>query len=236
MSKEREAFKRGVKGGIPIALGYLAVSFSIGLTATKCGLNVFEAAFMSLTNVTSAGQFSGLNIIAAGGGFLEIALNQFLINLRYALMSFSIAQKLSNKYNFMHRLFVAFGMTDEIYAISAMEEGKLCPFFNYGAMSVAIPGWVVGTIVGALAGAYLPTMIISALGLAIYGMFIAIIIPPAKKNKFLFIVILCAMALSAAFKYIPFLSNVSSGFVVIIVTVVVSLGAAIIRPVEEDAK
>ncbi|MCQ2529940.1 MAG: AzlC family ABC transporter permease [Lachnospiraceae bacterium] len=229
-----ENFKKGLKAGIPIGLGYFAVSFTFGMMAVKGGLNIWESVLISLTNLTSAGQFAGLDIIFANGTLWEMAFTQIIINLRYMLMSLTISQKLDKRYPFFHRFFISFGMTDEIFGVSAASSGKVSPFFHYGAMAVAIPGWTLGTLVGAVAGSILPNFIISALSVAIYGMFLAIIIPPAKKNKTLVWVIILAMALSSAFKYIPGLNKISSGFSIIIVTVLVAALAAWLRPVKEE--
>ena len=234
MASRKQAFIGGMKAGIPIALGYFAVSFTFGMMAVQAGLTVWQSTLISLMNLTSAGQFASLSIITAGGSLLELALNQFVINLRYMLMSFSVSQKLDRRYPFFHKFFVAFGITDEIYGASASRPGKNSPWYHYGAMALAIPGWTIGTLVGAAAGEILPAIVMSALSVAIYGMFLAIIIPPAKKNHFLWIVILSAMALGAIFKYVPGLNKISSGFVIIIITVLVSALAAVIRPIREE--
>lgn len=234
MTSRKQAFLIGMKAGVPIALGYFAVSFTFGMMAVQSGLTVWQSTLISLTNLTSAGQFASLSIITAGGSLLELALNQFIINLRYLLMGFSISQKLDRKFPMFHKFFVAFGITDEIYAVSAARPGKNSPYFHYGAMALAIPGWTIGTLVGAAAGQILPQIVMSALSVAIYGMFIAIIIPPAKKNHFLYAVILSAMILGCIFKYVPGLNRISSGFVIIIITVLVSAAAALIRPIREE--
>lgn len=233
--KRLQAFKIGLLNGIPIGIAYLAISFSFGIMAMQAGLNVGQSVIMSLTNVTSAGQVAAVGIIASGGSYIELALNQLIINMRYALMGFSTSQKIE-KGKLFHRFFVAFGLTDEIFAISSAKIGKVSPFYYYGAMAVAIPGWVIGTLLGAIAGQLLPNFIVSALGIAVYCMFVAIIIPPAKHNKTLIWVILSAMLLGAAFKYIPFLNKISIGFVIIIITVVVSAVAAIIKPIDDPSE
>ena len=233
MNERTIAFRSGLKAGIPIALGYFAVSFTFGMMAVKGGLSVWQSVLISLTTVTSAGQFAGLDIMLAQGSLIELALNQLIINLRYSLMSFSISQKLDRKYSSIHKFFIAFGMTDEIFGVSAAQPGRSTPFFHYGAMAVAIPGWVVGTLVGGAAGQVLPEIVISALSVAIYGMFLAIIIPPAKKNHTLIWVIIAAMALGAVFKYVPGINKISSGFAIIIITVIVSAVAALLKPVKE---
>lgn len=233
MSK-KESYLAGIKDGIPIALGYFAVSFTFGIMSASGGLSVLHAALISLTNVTSAGQFAGLGIILAGGSYIEMMLTQLVINLRYCLMSFSLSQKMRRDEPWGYRYLVAFGVTDEIFGVSAAQKGKVSAFYNFGAMSVAIPGWVLGTAVGAFSGSLLPAFIVSALSVAIYGMFIAIIIPPAKKNKAILGVVIGAMAVSSLFAVVPLLKNVSSGFMIIITTVLVAGVAAWLAPVKED--
>ncbi len=200
------------------------------MAAVKGGLSVFEATMISLLNLTSAGQFAGIDVMFGGGTFVEMAVTQLIINLRYSLMSFTISQKYDRSYPFWHRFLVAFGVTDEIFAVTAAEEGKVSPFFNYGAMALSIPGWTFGTLAGAVSGSILPAFITSALGVALYGMFIAIIIPPAKHSRAVAGVVLAAMALSTVFEYAPVLSRISDGFVIIIVTVTVAGIAAYFFP------
>ncbi len=230
----RESFRRGLKDGIPIGLGYFAVAFTFGMMAVSGGLSTSQAVLISLTNLTSAGQFAGLDIIVAGGSYWEIALTQLVINLRYCLMSFSLSQKLERGIPQIHRYIVAFGVTDEIFGVSASQEGKLSPWYNYGAMCVAIPGWSLGTLAGGISGNLLPAFLVSAMGIAIYGMFLAVIIPPAKTNRAVLGVVIGAMAVSSLFAYVPVLNKVSSGFVIIITTLLVAGIAAYVCPVEEE--
>lgn len=231
---KKESFQKGVQAGIPIGLGYFAVSFTFGMMAVSGGLTTGEAVLISLTNVTSAGQFAGLDIILASGSYIEMILTQLIINLRYTLMSFSLSQKLNREEPWAHRYAVAYGVTDEIFGVSASQPGKVSAFFNYGAMSTAVPGWVLGTLVGAVLGNLLPAHIVSALSVAIYGMFLAIFIPPAKYNKAVLYAVVGAMALSSAFAVLPLLKQISSGFVIIITTVVVSSIAAWLAPIREE--
>lgn len=227
-------FKRGIQDGIPIGLGYFAVSFTFGMMAVSGGLTAWQAVLISLTNLTSAGQFAGLGIIIAGGSMWEMALTQLVINLRYCLMSFSLSQKLEKNISTGHRLAVAFGVTDEIFGVSASQEGRLSPWYNYGVMSMAIPGWTLGTLVGAVLGNVLPDFLVSALNVAIYGMFLAVIIPPAKKNRAVLGVVIGAMAISTVFAVVPVLNKVSSGFVIIITTLIVAGLAAHFYPIPEE--
>ena len=227
-------FKRGIQDGIPIGLGYFAVSFTFGMMAVSGGLTAWQAVLISLTNLTSAGQFAGLGIIIAGGSMWEMALTQLVINLRYCLMSFSLSQKLEKNISTGHRLAVAFGVTDEIFGVSASQEGRLSPWYNYGVMSMAIPGWTLGTLVGAVLGNVLPGFLVSALNVAIYGMFLAVIIPPAKKNRSVLGVVIGAMAISTVFSVVPVLNKVSSGFVIIITTLIVAGLASHFCPIPEE--
>ncbi len=231
-----EQWRKGCRDGIPIALGYLAVSFSFGILALQSGLTVGQAVMVSVLNVTSAGQFASLGIISAAGSYVELALSQLIINLRYCLMSASLSQKVDRRAPFIHRFFMAYGVTDEIFALSASVEGPLSPYYTYGQMCVAIPGWALGTLLGAVAGNILPDRALSALGVALYAMFCAIIIPPARKSRTLMIVILTAMAASVLFAVVPLLRDISSGTRVIILTLVIAAIAAKVKPVEEEAQ
>ena len=220
----KQQFMQGLRDGVPVSLGYFAVSFTFGMMAVAGGMSVWQATILSLTNITSAGQFAGLEIIIACGSLWEMALTQLVINLRYSLMSFSLSQKLQKN-------IVAFGMTDEIFGLSASRRGRLNPWYHYGAMSVAIPGWTFGTFVGAMAGNIMPGFLSSALSVAIYGMFLALIIPPAKKHRSVRAVVAGAMALSAVFAVAPVLNRISSGFVIIFTTLIVAGAAAYFCPV-----
>ena len=189
-------FKKGLKDGIPIGLGYLAVSFTFGIMAKGAGLTTLEAVVLSLTNLTSAGQFS--------------------------------------KRQDYGRLLMSYGITDEIFGVSVCKSGILSPYFSYGLMAVAVPGWTIGTLLGAVSGSLLPARLLSALNVALYGMFLAVIIPPAREKKVLRMVILISMALSFLFTLIPVLKDISSGFKIIILTFIVAGAAAYLFPVKEE--
>ena len=225
------AFKQGLIDGIPIALGYIAVSFTFGILAKDAGLTNFQSVLLSLLNLTSAGQFAGLGIITASASYLEMAFTQLVINLRYCLMSCAFSQKLDQHSPFFHRFFMAYGITDEIFGICSTKEGKFDPFYSYGAICVASPGWAFGTFLGVLSGSILPARVLSALGLALYGMFIAIIIPAAKTNKVIAGIILVSMVISFVFTLIPVLSLISSGFRIIILTLLIAGAAALLFPI-----
>ena len=226
-------YQNGLRDGVAVALGYFAVSFTFGMASAADGLSILQAVLISLTNVTSAGQFSGLAIIAAGGTYIEIALTQLVINLRYCLMSFSLAQKLNRSAPHWHRYLMAYSVTDEIFALDASLDRALPPAYHYGITSAAVPGWVLGTLAGAVSGNILPSFVISALGVAIYGMFLAIIIPPARQNRAVLLVVLSAMGLSFLFSILPVLNRITSGFVIIITTVTVAGIAAWLKPIED---
>lgn len=236
MKQNKLWFLKGLKDGIPIALGYLAVSFTLGIAARNAGLTAFQATFMSVTNVTSAGEFAALGLIASGAAYIEMAVMQLIINLRYCLMSCTLSQKLDSKVPFIHRLLVAYGVTDEIFGISASVDGKLNPFYTYGAIAVAVPGWAIGTCLGVVLGNVMPDRILSAMSVALYGMFIAIIIPPSRKNKILAGLIVLSMTASLLFTYIPVVREISSGFRIIILTVVISGIVAVLFPVKSESE
>ena len=228
-------FLKGVKHGLPIGLGYLSVSFAFGMQCVSGGLSVLQALLISMTNLTSAGQLAGLQVMLAGSSLVEMALTQFIINLRYALMGLSLSQKLGPTMSTPRRMFFSFANTDEIFAVASSQPEKLHHHYLYGLMVMPYIGWSLGTLLGAAAGAVLPEFVTNALGIAIYGMFIAIVIPPARQEKAVAIVALIAIAISVAFKYPPGLSKVSGGFVVIICAVVAAAVGALLFPVQEEA-
>lgn len=227
-------FTEGLKDGIPIALGYLSVSFSIGIMAVSSGLDIFQGVFMSLTNVTSAGQFAGLAVIATGGTILELILTQLIINLRYALMSLSLSQKLSEKITLWQRLVIAFANTDEIFAVAMNRSKSLTFSYMLGLQSLPVIGWTSGTALGAAAGQALPDAISSALNVALYGMFIAIVVPAAVKLRPVLIVAALAALFSCMIYYLPLFSGISTGTSIIICTILASAAGAVIFPVSQD--
>ncbi len=234
MKTNLKEWQRGVKDAIPIALGYMAVSFTFGIIAKQSGFNPFEAVFMSITNFTSAGQFAGLTLIAASAAFLEIALTQLIINSRYFLMSAALSQKIDPNTSLFHRMLMAAGISDEVFGLSMAVKGKLNPFYTYGIMSMAMPGWALGTLLGIVSGNILPERLISALSIALYGMLLAVIIPPAKGNKVLTGLILISMSVSLLFAKLPYLNMISSGVKIILLTIVIAGVAAVLFPVKEE--
>lgn len=227
-------WRNGAKDGIAIGIGYFAVSFTFGIMAKNAGLSPAQAVIMSITNLTSAGQFAALKLIGTSSTFVEMAVTQLVLNLRYCLMSCAISQKLDGKTAFLHRFFVAHGVTDEIFGVSVCKKGKLSPLYNYGVMSAAVPGWTLGTLCGVLSGSLLPERMVSALGIALYAMFVAVMIPPAKNNKLLSGVILFSMLLSLLCVKISAFSHISAGCKIIGLTVFVAGFAAVLFPIKED--
>ena len=234
MGKNITYWRKGFKDSIPICLGYIAVSFTFGIAARNTGLTTFQSSLMSATNYTSAGQFSAIGLIGASALYFEMAVTQLIINLRYCLMSCALSQKLKEKTPLVHKFIVAFGITDEIFGVSVCIEGKLNPFYIYGAMSAAMPGWVLGTFLGVISGDILSPRIISTLSVALYAMFIAVIIPPAKGNKVLAGLIILSMFLSFIFSKIRILSIISPGFKIIILTILIAGAATVLFPLKED--
>lgn len=228
---ENNSFKMGLRDGIPIFLGYLSVSFAFGITAITKGLTIIEALLISMTNLTSAGQLAGVPIICGGGTYIELAVTQLVINLRYSLMSVSLSQKLGKSVKLWHRFIIAFGNTDEIFAVSVSKRDSLGRKYFYGLILMPYIGWSGGTLLGAIAGNVLPEIVILALGIAIYGMFIAILVPAAKKHLPTALCIIAAAAMGCAFEFLPLLNKVSAGFVVIISAASLSLLFAAIAPI-----
>lgn len=226
----RHEFARGLKSGVPIALGYLSVSFTFGMMAVSSGIPVWVAVLISLTNVTSAGQFAGLSLIISSASYLEVAMTQLVINMRYALMSLSLSQKLEKNIRTPQRCLIAFCNTDEIFAVASQQDKPVCKRFMYGLMLLPYLGWGLGTLIGAVASTLLPNAARSALSIAIYGMFLAIIVPPAKKSRSVLLVILISVGLSSMFRWVPGLNQVSSGFAIILCTLAASAIGALFFP------
>lgn len=226
-------FRQGIRHGIPIALGYLSVSFAFGMQAVGSGLTWIQAVLISAINLTSAGQLAALPLMKAGASLVEMALTQLTINLRYALMSLSLGRKLDSTMGTLQRLIFSFANTDEIFAVASSQPEKVGKAYLYGLMITPIIGWTLGTLLGALAGTLLPAFVRSALGIAIYGMFLAIILPPAREKKPVRFVVLTAVAMSLCFRYIPGLGRVSGGFVIIICAVAAAAAGAALYPTEE---
>ena len=224
--------KRGMKNGIPIALGYLSVSFSFGAIAVSMGFSVIQAVLISLLNLTSAGQFASLGIIAGQGTYLEMAIVELTVNIRYAFMSLSLSQKVDEKFKGIYKWLLSFFITDEIFAVAIQNPGKIKRNYFAGLTIVPIIGWTIGTLGGALMGNVLPAIITNALGVALYGMFIAVVVPKAREDSHVFIAVCIAIAISTVLKYTPVFANLSGGFAIIICTVAASLIAAILFPVE----
>ena len=236
MTRPLALFRRGLAAGIPICLGYFAVSFALGIAAKEAGLGALQATLMSLTCVSSTGQYAAVTLIAAGSPFLEIAATEAVVNIRYLLMSAALTQKLRPETGLLHRLLLGFCVTDEIFGVSVAFEGPLRPAYTYGAAAISVLGWCAGTCAGVLVGNILPARLSSALGIALFGMFIAIMVPPARENRVVAGLILTAMLLSWLSGVIPGVREISSGFRVILLTLAVSAAGALLFPVREEAR
>lgn len=225
---------RGMRDGMPICLGYLSVSFAFGMMVTENGLPVWTAVLISMTNFTSAGQFAGTELILSGGMYLEIAITTFVINIRYMLMSLSLSQKLDPKMSTCKRCLLSFGNTDEVFAVAMQHQGKVKANYLAGLIATPYLGWTLGTFLGAAAAGILPASVRSALGIAIYGMFIAIIIPPSRKLRPVSFTVIVGALLSCLFFYTPGLNDLSRGWVIIICAVLASAAAALRYPVDDE--
>lgn len=227
----KKEFKEGIRDGIPIGLGYLAVSFSLGVAAKGAGLTAFQGFIASFLNNASAGEYAGFTVIAANASYLEMMLMTLIANARYLLMSCALSQKFAPDTPLRHRLLVGFDVTDEIFGITIARPGTLNPYYTYGAIVVATPCWAGGTALGVIAGNLLPLRVVSALSVALFGMFLAVIIPPARKNHVVAILILISFLASFSAASLPYISQLSSGTRTILLTVVISAVAAALFPV-----
>lgn len=227
---------QGIKDGGAIGIGYFSVSFTFGLAAVSSGLCWWEALLISMMNMTSAGQFAGITVMAAAGSYFEMAVAQFVINLRYALMSISLSQKVDSRFRTWKKMVLGFANTDEIFAVAMSREGEVSSRYFSGLAVLPYLGWTLGTLAGAVCGNVLPQSVSAALGLAIYGMFIAIVVPVIKKDSRILKIVMLAVALSCCMYYMPGLKNISEGFAIIICAVAASAVGAVCFPMEEETQ
>lgn len=230
-SENRSAFRRGIRDGVPIGLGYFAVAFALGITARSAGLSALQATVASALCNASAGEYAAFTVIASNSGYWEMALMMLVTNARYLLMSCALSQQLPPDTPLRHRLLIGFDITDEIFGIATAAGKSLVPAYIYGAMLVSIPGWAGGTCFGVLAGNWLPERVVRALSVGLFGMFLAIIVPPARKNRVVAGLVLVSMAASYGLSLLP---SLSEGMRIIAVTVVVAGVAAVLFPVADD--
>ena len=223
-----------MRAGVPICMGYFAVSIALGIAARGAGITAPQAAFTSLLINASAGEYAGFALIALNASYLEVTVMEAVANARYLLMSASLSQKLDTNTKWWERLLLGFTVTDEIFGVSISLPQRLSPYFTYGAFVVATLGWTGGTFVGAVLGDVLPPMLLSALAVGLYGMFVSVFIPEARKNKIVAGLVAVSFVLSYAFEKLPYVREISSGIRVIILTVAISLTAALIFPIKED--
>lgn len=227
-------FFHGLRQGIPIALGYIPVSFTFGLMAVNGGIPVWTAILISLSNLTSAGQFAGTNLIIANASLLEITLTTFVVNIRYMLMSLSLSQKVAPQMAFLKRCIMAFGITDETFAIASLGKGEITFGYFLGLVTCPYWGWALGTALGALTSSVLPRTIQSSMGIALYAMFIALVVPAAKKSRAAFVVAITAIFISSFFHWAPYFARMSGGWSIIFATIIASAVGAFFYPREDD--
>ena len=233
LKTNRQVLSEGIRDGIPIGLGYFVVAFTLGIAAKHAGLTPFQGFLTSLLNNASAGEYAAFTVIAADATYLEMALITLVANARYMLMSTVLSQKFSPNTPFYHRILVGFDVTDEIFGITVARPGKLNPFYNYGAMLVALPGWSIGTALGIMAGNILPLSIVSALSVALYGMFLAVIIPPAKKDRMIALTVIASFVMS--FIAANLFDDISAGTRTIVLTILIAGVAAFVAPVDSES-
>ena len=234
MKPENKAwFARGLRAGVPIGLGYFAVAFTLGIAARSAGLTAFQATLSSLLLNASAGEFVGFTLMSAGAGYLEVAIMEAVANARFLLMSFSLSQKLRPETGLIHRLILGWYVTDEVFGVSISAPGYLNPWYTYGAIAQACPGWAAGTCLGVILGNIFPASVVSALSVGLYGMFIAIFVPPARESRTIRGLVLVSMGLSFFVNRASMFAGVSSGIKTILLTVILSAAAAILFPIRE---
>ena len=227
---------KGLREGVPIGLGYFAVGFTLGIAAKNAGITAFQMGLMSFTMHASAGQFAAITVIAGQSGYIAMILTQLVINIRYLLMSAALSQKISPDTSLAKRMLLSYFVTDEIFGISASVKGNLNPFYNYGAASLGSPGWLLGTVLGVLVGNILPPSLTSALSVALYGMFLAVVIPASKESKAVAAVVAVSIAASLIFDFVPLFAGISGGTKIIILTVGIAALAAVIKPVTAESE
>ena len=227
-------YRTGVKTGLPVGMGYFSVSFGFGAMTAAQGIKTLDAVLISLTNLTSAGQFAGLTLIVAAATLWEMVLTQLVINSRYALMSLALSQRMGQRIGVFPRLFIAFFNTDEIFALAMARTEPLTVPFMLGLGTLPILGWTGGTLFGALAGSVLPVSIRMALGVMLYGMFIAIVVPPARQEKPVLITVILALIFSCLFTWLPLLNTVSAGISIVICTVAAAAICAALFPIPDE--
>lgn len=227
---KQKYFSKGIKDGTPIALGYFAVSFSLGIAMKKADMTAFQGFLISLVNLASAGEYADLQVILSNGTYLEMAIATLVANARYVLMSTALSQRISSSTSLLHRMTIGYGITDEIFGIAISEEGDIHPAYIYGALCIAVPAWAVGTALGIVTGNILPALLVNALSVALYGMFLAIIVPPCKKDRHVLLAILISFTASALCTYF---TKIPSGTRTILLTVVIAGFLAFLFPHKE---
>ena len=236
LTDRKKWFLKGIRDGVPIMLGYFAVSIALGISARNAGMTAPQATLASALIMASAGQYIGFTLIAAGASYLEVVVMEAIANARYLLMSCALSQKLDPRLPLRHRLLMGLWITDEIFGVSVSVEGRLNPYYNYGMAAVATPGWALGTLAGVVLGNVLPVRVVSALSVGLFGMFMSIFVPPARKNRVIAGLVAFSFAASYAFNALAWFDAISSGMKIIILTVVISLGAALLFPVEGEGE
>ncbi len=234
LTDRKKWFFKGLKDGIPIMLGYFAVSIALGISARNAGMTAPQATIASALIMASAGQYIGFTLIGASASYAEVIVMEAIANARYLLMSTALSQKVDPKLPLRHRLLMGLWITDEIFGVSVSVEGRLNPWYNYGMAAVATPGWALGTLMGVVLGNVLPVRVVSALSVGLFGMFMSIFVPPMRKNRIIAALVGISFAASYAFNAMAVFSGISSGMKIIILTVVISLGAALLFPVEGE--
>lgn len=225
--------REGFRAGIPISLGYFAVSIALGINCRSAGMTALQSGVMSVFMLASAGEFAAVTLMSSGAGALEMIFTTIVVNMRYLLMGAALSQKVDPDEKPVHRFGMAYCITDELFGICAAREGYVSPWYAYGAAAIAALGWTAGTVLGVVIGNILPAFLVDALSVSLYGMFLAVIIPAAKASRFIALLVAVSMISSFAMSAVPYLNRISAGFRIIILTIVIASAAAVIRPVDD---
>lgn len=234
MTNAIDNWQGGLRDGFPLAIAYFTLSFAFGIFASNHNIGSFESFLISLTNVTSAGQFVGVTLIAKKISFIEMALTQLILNSRYLIMSCSVSQKYDSDLPLIHRCLVSLAITDEIFGMVSCQKGKVSPFYTYGIMCMTTSSWCLGTICGCISGSLLSPTLTSALHFVLYCLYFAIIIPPSKTDKAVRYVCIASIIIAVIFSYLPYIKTIQPGIRILIITLIVSSIAAVLKPVEKD--
>ncbi|MBO4382838.1 MAG: AzlC family ABC transporter permease [Clostridia bacterium] len=230
----KQDIRDGLRDAVPIAIGYFAVAIALGITARQAGITPFQGFVSSFLNRTSTGEFAGYRLVLEQAPYLAMFVMTLIVNARYVLMSAALSQRIPEGTPLWHRCIMAFGITDEIFGATILRGKPVSVWYSFFIATPAALGWAAGDATGILMGNVLPERIVLALGVALYGMFIAVFVPPARKSRIIAGLVLVSFALSWVFTKVAPLSHLSSGNRIILLTVVIAGVASVLFPVKDE--